>query len=61
MTIQYLKDSAKYLDELTKYGATVYTECMDDMIKLMTEREVKAAIPILVEARAPFGALASLV
>lgn len=46
----------EYLGKLTKYGTTTYAECLDDMVRLMIESGVEVAIPILAEARAPFGA-----
>lgn len=45
--MQHFKDSIEYLDKLTEYGTAAYTECMDNMIKLMTKRRVEAAVPIL--------------
>lgn len=60
-TLQHFKDSPKYLDELTEYDTTTFTKCMDNMIKLMTEREVEVIVLILVKARAPFVAIASSV
>lgn len=56
--MQHFKDSVEYLDELTEYGTTTYTKCLNDIVKLIIERKVDAAVPILVEARAPFEALA---
>lgn len=56
VTVQHFKDFAEYLDELIEYGIAVYVECMDDVIKLKTERGVKVAVSILAELRAPFGA-----
>lgn len=38
-----------------------YVKCMDDMIKLMTKRGVRAAIPILAEAKASYGDPVSLI
>lgn len=58
--MQYFRDFAEYLDELMKYGTAAYAECLNDMVKLMTEREVNAAILILVEARTLFRASMSL-
>lgn len=46
------------MNELTEYDTTTYTKCLDDMIKLMTERGIKVAILILVKGKAPFRALA---
>lgn len=38
-----------------------YVECMDNMIKLMTERGLEATVSILAETKAPLGALASFI
>lgn len=57
--MHYFRDSAKYLNELTKYGTVAYAEYLDDMVKLMIERGIDVAIPILAEARASFGASVS--
>lgn len=44
------------MDELTEYGSAAYAKCLDDMVKLMIEKGVNAAVLILAEVRAAFGA-----
>lgn len=45
----------EYIDELTEYGTTAYVKCLDDMVKLLIEKEVKATVLILAEVSASFG------
>lgn len=48
-----------YNTELLEYAVMAYMECIGDMIKLMTEREVKAAILILGKVKKSYGSLIS--
>lgn len=47
------------MNKLIEYGTTTYTECLVDMVKLITKRGIDAAILILAEVRAPFSAFSS--
>lgn len=56
--MQHFRDSVDYQDKPIDYGTIAYVECIDDMIKLITKRKVKAVVLILTEPKASHKAYA---
>lgn len=41
--------------ELLKYAAAAYVICIDDMIKLLTDKRIEVILSVLMEAKNSYG------
>lgn len=46
--------------ELSEYATAAYVECIVDMIRLMTDRGIKAVVSVLMKAKNSYGPPVSL-
>lgn len=48
-----------YVTELSEYATVAYVEYIGDMIKLITERGIEAAVSVLAKVKKSYGPLTS--
>lgn len=58
--MKHFKASADHDTELVKYAIVAYVKCISNMIKLMIEMGIEAAVLVLTEAKNLYGPPASL-
>lgn len=57
--MEHFKTSKDHEDKLLEHIVTAYVSCIDDMIKLMTEKGIKTIVPVLTEVKNSYGPLVS--
>lgn len=57
--IEHFKASTNHILELFEYAAIAYIECINDMIRLMTNKGIEVVILVLTEAKKLYGPPAS--
>lgn len=56
-TIKHFRACTGHTVELSEYTIVAFVECINDIIKLMIDRGIEGAIPILIEAKNSYGPL----
>lgn len=54
-SLSVLAVTKKQLEEVPEYATVAYVACIDEMIKLMIDRRIKAAVLVLMEVKILYG------